>query len=85
MKASDKIFSTVVNALVVAVIGAIGLYFASFASKATVDQNSNRIEKAEKKIEAVDERLKNIQGMICSLAVTLVDDRKRAAEICKEQ
>ena len=89
----DKILTTITGAVVMAVLGAVGLYFSSFAGKAQVDGNTKKIASVEKKVENFKRevtvkiaeqniQIKKTQDMICGLAVTLVDDREKAARIC---
>ena len=71
------------------------LYFTSIPSGAQVEKNTKDIAKIEKKVEelkqdvnikivAQNKQIKKTQNMICAMAITLVDDREKAARICKE-
>ena len=82
---TDKVASSVAGALTVAVLGGIGLYFASFASKSEVQANTKKIMIGKKETKDLKDEVQKTQAMVCSLAITLVDDREKDDKICNPE
>ena len=80
----SKLLDRVLQIMTVVVLSLGGFYFSTLATKAQVEKVEAKTKELEKKQEAQEKDTKTTQGMICELAIQLLD-KDKATKICNKK